>query len=128
MPRSVYRMFAWAIENHVPMVCSYGGASREICPIILGSNKDGEEAVLAWQTGGGSSRGRLLHPAWRCLVLTKVSDLRPGSGHWKAGSSHQQVQGCVKKVDYDANRASPYHPTRSLGDLRDVPPDEPLVD
>ena len=30
-------------------------ASRELCPHIIGTNKRGEEVVLAWQFGGESS-------------------------------------------------------------------------
>lgn len=121
MASSVYRLFAWAIENHVPMACNYDDAPREICPVILGHNKDGEEVVLVWQTAGRTSKGPLRRPDWKCLILNKMTGAELRGGDWMVGSRHQQAQVCVKKVDYDANCASPYHPTRSLGGLRGNP-------
>ena len=121
MASSVYRLLAWAIENKRPVVCRYRESSREICPIILGQNKDGEDSVLVWQTGGDTSKGPLRKPSWKCFVLQNVAEMAISEGDWQAGSSHQEQQVCVKDVDYDANRASPYQPRRSLGNLRDVP-------
>jgi hypothetical protein len=121
MASSVYRLLAWAIENRTPIVCHYQGYFREICPIILGQKKNGQDSVLVWQTGGATSKGTLRKPDWKCFVVEDVANPRVSDGEWQAGSSHQQSQVCVKNVDYDANPASPYHPRRSLGNLRDAP-------
>ena len=51
------------------VVCSYEGRPRELCPHIIGTNRKGEEVVLAWQFGGESC-GKL--PQWRCLRLAEV--------------------------------------------------------
>ena len=75
-------------------------ASRELCPHIIGTNKRGEEVVLAWQFGGESS-GPL--PQWRCLKLANVSDARPREGRWHEGGSHQTTQTCVSDIDLDIN-------------------------
>ncbi len=74
------------------MTCSYDGRHRELCPHIIGTNKDGEEVVLAWQFAGESS-GRL--PQWRCLKLKQRSRCQARDGEWFAGSSHQTTQTCV---------------------------------
>jgi hypothetical protein len=121
MPDANYRLFAWAIENRRPIVCRYQGHAREICPVILGRNRNGEDSVLVWQTGGATSKGPLTTPEWKCLALKNIADVRLGDGAWETGSSHQQHQVCVKDVDYDANPASPYRPRQSLGRLRNAP-------
>jgi hypothetical protein len=116
MPSSTYRLFAQAIEKRQLIACSYGGHSREICPIILGHTKTVEKA-LVYQTGGRTSQGSVREGEWKCFELSKVSGAHPCSGAWQAGTSHQQRQTCVEEVDYDVNPTSPYNPTHSLGRL-----------
>jgi len=55
---------------------------------------------------------------WRCLFLSKVSDVALRDGPWHSGSSHTQPQGCVEIVDLDVNPASPYKPKRPLAPKR----------
>lgn len=116
-PSPTYRLFAWANDNRVPLVCLHRGRPKAICPVIVG-HTDGKEVALAWQYAGKTS-GRL--PDWRCLYFALVGDAQPVEGEWQAGPSHQSRQTCVQIVDYDANEHSPYNPTRSLGDLRGLP-------
>lgn len=107
MPDSLYLLLAWAIENRVPLDCTYHGRQREICPVILGRSHD-EAVALVYQTGGETSRGPLRRPEWKCFRLTKFSGGQPSARPWQAGASHGQSQSCVRIVDYDANEASPY--------------------
>jgi hypothetical protein len=100
MPSPTYTLFRNAILAGQQVVCTYGGRSREMCPHIIGTNKDGEEAVLAWQFGGESS-GRL--PQWRCLRLANVKNARARDGRWHEGGSHRTVQTCVSDIDLDIN-------------------------
>jgi hypothetical protein len=122
MPNSTYRLFAWAIENRVPLLCCYQGHQREICPIILG-HSDGREKALVRQTGGSTSKGPLNKAEWKCFSLSEVADVQLHEGTWQTGARHQQAQSCVKIVDYDANEQSPYGPRHSLGELRGKPLD-----
>jgi hypothetical protein len=69
MAGAVYTLFRNAILGEQQVVCRYDGRIRELCPHIIGTNKRGEEVVLAWQFGGS---GPL--PQWRCLKLDNVSD------------------------------------------------------
>jgi hypothetical protein len=69
MPSPTYTLFRNAILAERQVICTYDGSHRELCPHIIGINKDGEEVVLAWQFAGESS-GKL--PQWRCLKLAKV--------------------------------------------------------
>ena len=100
MRSSTYAIFRNAILSEQQVTCSYGGHRRELCPHIIGTNKDGEEAVLAWQFGGESS-GRL--PQWRCLKLANVSNARARDGRWHEGGSHKSEQSCVPNIDLDIN-------------------------
>ena len=89
-----------AILAEQQVTCFYEGRKRELCPHIIGRNKSGEEAVLAWQFGGESS-GPL--PQWRCLRLANVRDARMRKGRWYAGGSHRTEQTCVVDIDLDIN-------------------------
>jgi hypothetical protein len=112
-----YEMFEEAMIDEKQVVCSYDGYSRELCPIILGHSRDQEKA-LVYQFGG---RGRSRLPSggqWKCLWLSKVTDVQLRDGPWIAGSGHSQKQSCVEVVDLDVNPDSPYRPRRDLQRLR----------
>jgi hypothetical protein len=100
MPSPTYILFRNAIRAEQQVTCTYGDRHRELCPHIIGTNKDGEEAVLAWQFGGESS-GKL--PQWRCLKLANVRDARARDGRWHEGGSHKSEQSCVASIDLDVN-------------------------
>lgn len=100
MPSATYTLFSTAILAEQQVTGTYAGHRRELCPHIIGTNKDGDEVVLAWQFAGESS-GRL--PQWRCLKLANVRDARTRGGPWFAGASHQSTQTCVTRIDLDIN-------------------------
>lgn len=100
MPSAVYSLFRNAILGERQVVCRYDGRVRELCPHIIGTNKSGEEVVLAWQFAGESS-GQL--PQWRCLRLANVRDARTRVGRWHEGGSHRTTQTCVSHIDLDIN-------------------------
>ena len=100
MPSATYALFRDAILAAQQVVCFYDGRRRELCPHIIGTNKSGEEVVLAWQFAGGSS-GPL--PQWRCLKLAGVSKAHAREGRWHEGQSHRATQTCVSEIDLDIN-------------------------
>ena len=100
MPSSTYILFRSAILAEQQVTCVYSGRFRELCPHIIGTNKDGEEVVLAWQFGGESS-GKL--PQWRCFKVANISDAQRRDGRWYEGRSHTTAQKCVAKIDLDIN-------------------------
>jgi hypothetical protein len=100
MPGATYDLFRNAILGEQQVICTYEGRHRELCPHIIGTNKRGEEVVLAWQFAGESS-GKL--PQWRCLKLANVRDARARKGRWHEGGSHRSVQTCVSAIDLDIN-------------------------
>jgi hypothetical protein len=100
MPSPTYTLFRNAILAEQQVVCSYDGRRRELCPHIIGTNRNGEEVVLAWQFAGESS-GPL--PQWRCLRLANVRDARARNGPWYEGGSHRVEQKCVSAIHLDIN-------------------------
>jgi hypothetical protein len=100
MPSATYHLFRNAILGEQQVICSYDGRFRELCPHIIGTNKRGEEVVLAWQFAGESS-GKL--PQWRCLILANVKNAHARKGRWHEGGSHRSAQTCVSEIDLDIN-------------------------
>ena len=86
MPSRNYALFRNAILAGQQVTCVYEGRYRELCPHIIGTDKGGEEAVLAWQFAGESS-GPL--PQWRCLKLANVGSARARDDRWHEGSLHR---------------------------------------
>ena len=69
MPSTTYTLFRNAILGEQQVVCLYDGRVRELCPHIIGTNRRGEEVVLAWQFGGESSAiRRVPQENWTCDV------------------------------------------------------------
>ena len=102
MPKrsATYALVRNAILREQQVLCTYDGRHRELCPHIIGTNKAGEEVVLAWQFAGESS-GKL--PQWRCLRLTHVRAAVVRAGPWHEGGSHKMNQSCVTEIDLDIN-------------------------
>src|SRR3982074_1058228 len=100
MPSATYALFRNAILAERQVICTYDGLPRELCPHIIGTNKDGEEAVLAWQFAGESS-GKL--PQWRCLRLAEGRNAPPRNRPWHQGRAPRTSQTCVSAIDLDVN-------------------------
>ena len=112
-PSSVYKLFEQAMISRKQIRCTYNGRSRELCPVLLGHSQ-GQEKALTYQFGGQSEKGLPPGGQWRCLWLSKVSNVRLRDGPLYAGNRHDQPQGCVEIVDLDVNPESPYNPRRRL--------------
>ena len=117
MPSPTYQLFARAMAKRKQILCLYDGYPRALCPIILGHSQ-GQEKALTYQFGGQSTSGLPPQGEWRCLWLSKVSNVQLRDGPWFSGSSHTQPQGCVEIVDLDVNPSSPYRPSRHIGHRR----------
>lgn len=113
MPSATYRLIARAMAERKQVLCLYEGLARAVCPVVLG-HKNGREQALTYQFAGGASRGLPPGGQWKCLQLSKMSQVELCDGPWHAGSSHKRPQGCVDDVDLDVNRESPYDPRRRL--------------
>jgi hypothetical protein len=115
-----YRLFEQAMRLSKQILCMYDGYPRELCPIILGHSQ-GQEKALTYQFSGQSKSGLPSGGEWRCLWLSKISNVQLRDGPLLVGSRHTRPQGCVQDVDLDANPASPYHPKRLLRTAKGPP-------
>jgi hypothetical protein len=113
VPSSTYQKFAEAMSKRRQIVCEYDGLPRELCAVILG-HSEGQEKALTFQFAGQSKSGLPPQGEWRCLWLSKVSNVRLRDGAWHACTRHTQPQGCVEDVEIDVNPESPYGPRRRL--------------
>lgn len=109
-PSATYELFYRAMAGKKQLLCTYDGRIREVCPVILGHSGT-EEKALVYQFGG-ETKSRL--PEWKCISLSKVTNVQLRDGPWHIGDRHNQRQTCVKNVDVDVNPASPYNPKRRL--------------
>ena len=113
MSSQTYELIAHAMATRQQVLCVYLGHARALCLTILG-HTDGEECTLAYQFAGGSSSGLPSGGEWKCLRVSKMTNVELRPGRWLTGSRHGKRQMCVKDVDIDVNPASPYMPKRSL--------------
>jgi len=116
MPRTpvhshVYALFEKAMRRRKQILCRYDGHLRELCAVILGHTA-GQEVALTYQFAGKSSKPLPPGGQWKCLRLSKVTDIRLRDGPWHAGGQHMRRQSCVAIVDLDINPDSPYRPQR----------------
>src|SRR5690349_7929307 len=95
------------------VLCAYDDHPREICPIVLG-HTNGKEVALVYQFGGSGKTRLPWQGQWKCLYLSKASDVRLRDGAWITGLAHRRPQACVEVVDFDVNPDSPYNPRRRL--------------
>lgn len=116
-PSAAYTLFARAMGERKQILCRYDGYWRELCPVVLG-HSNGKEVALAYQFAGTSRSSLPPEGQWKCLRLSKATDVQLRDGPWRAGSSHRRAQTCVDVVDLDVNPASPYAPRRRLGAVR----------
>ena len=102
MPSATYDLFRKAILGERQVACVYDGHPRVLCPVIIGHTR-GEEKALTFQVGGTSRSGLPPGGEWRCLYLSRVSDVRMVDGEWREGERHTAPQRCVEEVDVDVN-------------------------
>lgn len=111
MPSPTYELFEEAMRARKQIFCMYNGHPRALCPIILGHTR-GQEVALTYQFAGRGSKHLPDAGQWKCLRLSKVTDVQLRDGPWHLGDKHTQRQTCVEIIDLDVNPCSPYHPRR----------------
>lgn len=108
-----YRLFEQAMDQGKQIVCVYEGYYRQLCPIILGHTR-GEEKALTYQFDGEGKSDLPSGGQWKCLWLSKVSNVQLIDGPSHSGTMQARPQSCVEVVDLDVNPESPYSPKRRL--------------
>jgi hypothetical protein len=102
-PSAIYRLVWKAIRTRQQITCIYKGRYREVCPHILGYKECGQEAVLVFQFGGGSTSKLPREGNWRCFDLAGMTDVDLRDGSWHTGTRHTKTQSYIQFVDVDVN-------------------------
>lgn len=95
-----------AVVNKQQIFANYNGYYRELCPHVIGWNKNDGEQCLFYQFGGESSSGRIVPRSpknWRCIPLSKLEILTIRDGQWYTASNHSRRQTCVSQIDVEVD-------------------------
>lgn len=95
----VHQLFGASIRARRPILATYHGRERKLCPHILGRNRQGYLQVLCYQYGGESQSGLRQEDRsanWRCIALEGVTDVRLLNEPWQTAEIHTQRQTCVE--------------------------------
>jgi hypothetical protein len=82
-----YGTICAAIELRVPIIATYDGQRRLLCPHALGT-KRGRTQCLCYQIAGGSNTGVGAGGNWRCMALDKLTDVDFYPCRWSSGGNH----------------------------------------
>jgi len=93
-----YALVREAIAAKRPIVATYDGHPRELCPHVIGT-RDGRAQVLCFQYGGSSGRGLPAGGEWRCLAIDRLTGVALASGPWHTRGWDPTTQHCVTVVD-----------------------------
>ena len=100
----VYQSIRQAIVEKRIVIATYSGFVREMCPHIIGL-KNGKEHALCYQFGG-ESKSRPIMPDgstenWRCIDLSKLSNVQLTEGPWRTAPNHSRPVTCVDQIDVE---------------------------
>ncbi|AGY58446.1 hypothetical protein [Gloeobacter kilaueensis] len=98
-----YEIIANAIRNKQQIIATYDGHERELCPHSLGT-KNGTLQCLFYQFGGYSSKGKIEPGSsnnWRCLSLSKLSNVKTRDGNWYTAYNHSRPNSCIDNVEIE---------------------------
>jgi len=107
-----FRLFHRAIIERRQVTFTYDGHRREVCPYILGWDRNKAERVLVFQFAGGSSKRLPPGGDWKCLALAKIRGAATRDGPWHGDAAHRTTQSCVEDVYIDVNTDVPNQPGR----------------
>jgi hypothetical protein len=102
-----------AMRSRRPVLVSYHGRTRLICPHALGW-RAGRAMVLGYQTGGETSSGTLdpdPHKRWRLLYLDQIDQIDEGDAANTWGTADNYNPARPFPVIDEVFRAIGYEPT-----------------
>jgi hypothetical protein len=100
----IYQIIRDAILTKSIIKATYNGFAREMCPHVLGLNKQHNEQALFYQFGGESRTGLASSGSpdnWRCVLISKLQDVSSEPGEWRTAPNHSRPQTCVAKIDVE---------------------------
>ncbi len=105
MATETYNLVRQAIVNKQQVIATYNGHYREMCPHVIGL-KNGKEHALFYQFSGTSRSGLEAQGSylnWRCIPISRLTDVAVRSGEWHTTSPHTQRQTCVDDIDKEVS-------------------------
>jgi hypothetical protein len=112
--REIYALLRLAAARRQPVVATYDGLLRLLCPHVLG-RKSGRLHMFGYQFGRNSSRGLPKASgragAWRCLAVEKLSQVELRGDEWHT-EPRSPRQTCIDEIDFDADAQSGDNPQK----------------
>jgi len=89
-----------ALTDKRPVRARYNGSERVLCPHALGW-KHGRPKVLAYQSGGTTSRGAIKPGphAWRSMFIDEIEDLSITEGPWQSALNFSHDSNCFDVLE-----------------------------
>lgn len=81
----------------------YEDQIRRCSPHVIGTSPGRGEMLLAYQYGGGTSRGQMppVPPEWKCFQVSKIRQIQAlPNDAWQFAPTKGNQQSCVKEVVY----------------------------
>lgn len=97
-PSSAYVFVRAALLERKCVSAEYGGFLQLMCPHVIGL-KQGKERALFFQFAGGSKSGLPPGGEWRCLDLSRLSNISTYEGRWQQGPPKARPPSCVDQID-----------------------------
>lgn len=100
MSTTAYQLLLQSLNERKPCYALYDNLPRYICPHVIGW-KGTEEQVLCWQYAGQSSQPLPTQGQWKCLTVSKLSQLSIIDEPWHYGEKGKTGTPtfCVDKVE-----------------------------
>lgn len=105
---------AWAVLERAlidrrPVRVRYHGQERIVCPHALGW-KNGQAKVLAYQSDGATSKGRLPpdpRQRWRSMFVDEVEDPVITEHTWQTAINYSPDTNCIDELEIALNASAP---------------------
>src|ERR1700692_549547 len=99
----IYDLLRLAAARRQPVVATYDGLLRVLCPHVLG-RKSGRLHMFCYQFGGDSASGLTMASegmgGWRCLAVEKLGQVQLRADAWHP-EPRSPRQTCIDEIDFD---------------------------
>jgi hypothetical protein len=82
---STYQILREAIVSRRSLRTNYGDYVRLFCPYMLGTDVEGDQAVVVFQFDGGQPGGLPSWGAWHAWKVALMSQIKPTPETWQCG-------------------------------------------
>jgi hypothetical protein len=94
-----YAIIRQAILDRCSLTATYDNFVRHFSPQAIGKDNDGDTNVMAFQYGGGSTKGLPAGGQWRCFRVSGLIVVTRNADPWVPGTGHSKPNTCVTQID-----------------------------